>query len=471
MQVLNRLTLAFIALAPVASALQASNFNVSAEVAEASGCGSECYRIMQIANQADLATVNTNYGFDFDFYATASNFSVSSPGDLLKLQPLDPASHDTTDGTTAYRFQYTSKDLDDTIVPVTGFIAFPWTPLTHDQKFPLVAYAHGTIGVYRGCAPSAGPALFDYGTWAPIVSRGYAVVATDYAGLGNNYTTHKYCSFPAHVNDLYYSVIAARKAFGHILSEEWMSVGHSQGGGAVWKLAESKFVQTAVNGAGRYLGTVAISPATRILDMYREYARELSANTSKFRPYVIAAELPSFSIGLSRVLPNYDFGMLGKTLKQRLGLMDEAQSCTNAMMGMTLDLNIEDLINPEGGEDERIQKWQQDTAPGSGRSQQPLLVIQGLGDTGILPSITRKTWERSCRNGNEVHLREYDGVEHSPTPPTSAPEWLAWMGEIFAGKNSSCGCDLTKRSSMDMAHVKSPPEFDYAELGITFPTN
>ncbi|KAJ0146726.1 Vacuolar amino acid transporter 1 [Fusarium oxysporum f. sp. albedinis] len=35
--------------------------------------------------------------------------------------------------------------------------------------------------------------------------RGYAVVATDYARLGNHYTDHKYCTYPAHANDVYYS--------------------------------------------------------------------------------------------------------------------------------------------------------------------------------------------------------------------------------------------------------------------------
>ncbi|KAJ4142083.1 hypothetical protein NW754_014874 [Fusarium falciforme] len=458
------LALAFHNLPTISAAVDASNFNVSAKVASTYGCGPECYQILQTTNEVDHSLVSTPPSFDFDFYATAKNFSGSAPGDLLKLQPLNPEPLDIADGTTVYRIQYTSIDLDGSLVPVTGFVAFPLIPIS-SHEYPLVAYAHGTIGVYRGCAPSAGPALFDYHTWAEIVGRGYAVVATDYAGLGNNHTEHKYCSFPAHANDLYYSVMAVRKAFGHLLSENWMSVGHSQGGGAVWKLAESRFVQNAVSEAGRYLGTVAICPATRILDMAKEYSKELEAHP-QVGQYVLPAELPALAIGISRVIPSYDFGLLGKALQRRLGLMEKAQMCSTAMMGMTLDLNIEDVVSPRGLHNQAVEKWQDETAPGSGRSPQPMMVIQGLNDTAILPITTRSVWKASCKNGNEVHLREYDGFEHSPTVAASAPEWLEWMGEVFAGKKMAYTCDVKVRAARNKNYVKSSPEFDLAELGV-----
>ncbi|KAF5637166.1 prolyl aminopeptidase (secreted) [Fusarium sp. NRRL 52700] len=458
------LALALHMLSSVLAAAGASNFDVSADVASTYGCGPECYQILQVANQLDRSGVFTPPGFDFDFYATAKNFSGSAPGDLLKLQPLDPKPLDIADGITAYRIQYTSIDLDGSKVPVTGFMAFPLMPVP-GPKYPLVAYGHGTSGVYRGCSPSAGPALFDYHTWTEIVGRGYAVVATDYAGLGNNHTEHKYCSFPAHANDIYYSVVAARQAFRHLLSENWMSVGHSQGGGAVWKLAESKFVQSAVSKAGRYLGTVAIAPATRILDMAKEYSRELKANPEVAR-YVMPAELPALAIGISRVFPSYDFGLLGKALQKRLGLMKEAQLCITAMMGMTLDLDIEDVASPMGLNSTTVEKWQEEMAPGSGRSPQPMMVIQGLNDTSILPITTRNVWNGSCKNGNKLYYREYDGFDHSATVAASAPEWLEWMGAMFTGKEMVHTCDVKVRAARNKDYVKSTLEFDPAELGI-----
>jgi hypothetical protein len=216
---------------------QAANFNVSASLVETYGCGPKCYEILQETNAADISTIGTE--FDFSFYETAANYSTSKPGELLKLQAVDPSTLDVNCGLTVYRFQCTSQDLDGSLVPVTGFIGFPFAPPPWSGKsYPLLAFAHGTIGMYRECAPSASPSLFDYKSWSLIAERGYAVVATDYAGLGNNHTAHKYCSYNAHANDVFYSVIAAQKAFGDKLSKDWVSAGHSQGGSTVWKLAE-----------------------------------------------------------------------------------------------------------------------------------------------------------------------------------------------------------------------------------------
>ena len=93
--------------------------------------------------------------FDWDFYATAKNFSMGKPGDLLKLKPVDPKTLTTKSGIAGYRFQYVTEDLNGTYVPATGFIALPFS-LPASGKFPLVAYAHGTIGAWFGCAPSNG---------------------------------------------------------------------------------------------------------------------------------------------------------------------------------------------------------------------------------------------------------------------------------------------------------------------------
>lgn len=225
-----------------ATCLQGSNFNITPEFAVQNGCDEKCQATLAKVNAIDLGLFGQN--FDFDWFATANNFSGSKPGDVLKMQAMDPRmlGEQVKQGTTVYRIQYTSVDLDNSTVPATGFIALPFAPASLKSKasnsssshqFPLVAYAHGTSGVYPGCAPSNGPALYDYDSWQLLLQRGYAVVATDYAGLGNNQTEHKYCSFPVQANDVVYSVVAARKAMGDIFTQEWMAVGHSEGGGAV----------------------------------------------------------------------------------------------------------------------------------------------------------------------------------------------------------------------------------------------
>lgn len=125
-------------------------------------------------------------------------------------------------GITAYRIQYTSVDFFGNAIPVTGSVAFLYANRTNGRLFKTVAWAHGTSGVFKGCAPSVMSSLYEYSNWSYLIERGYAVTATDYAGLSNNYASHPYITLPAHTNNVFYSVIAARKLFGASLTTKWM---------------------------------------------------------------------------------------------------------------------------------------------------------------------------------------------------------------------------------------------------------
>jgi hypothetical protein len=102
--------------------------------------------------------------YDEDFYATANNFSASVARDILKIQPVNSSefSDSVPKGTTAYQFQYTSVDLFSNTVPVTSFVAFPYANKTNSHLFQTVAWAHSTSGVFKGCAPSVTPSLYEY---------------------------------------------------------------------------------------------------------------------------------------------------------------------------------------------------------------------------------------------------------------------------------------------------------------------
>ncbi|GME35537.1 secretory lipase [Neofusicoccum parvum] len=157
--------------------------------------------------------------------------------------------------------------------------------------------------------------------------RDYAVVATDYAGLGPSYTEHRYCSFPAHANDVFYSVTAARQAFGAVLSAGWLAVGYSEGGGAApWKLPESIDAIAAAHGkdqAARYLGTVALALATKIWDIAQLAAAKVLPRPD-FHAWAVTSLLPYLYVGAHGVFPNVTDAQLGGTMKSRMGLADEA---------------------------------------------------------------------------------------------------------------------------------------------------
>lgn len=438
-----------------ASARQNSNFNITPEYAASHDCGSKCQQILDLTNKADLDSVG--HDFSFDFFATAANFSTATqPGDVLKVEALNVSNLDVDSGTTVYRIQYASKDLDGETVPATGFIAFPYTPhfaggsAGNGTRYKLAAYAHGTIGLFEGCAPSNSPNLYDYNTWKAAVQRGYAVVATDYAGLGNNFTSHKYLTLPAQVHDVYYSVVAARKIFGEALTGEWVSFGHSQGGGTVWKLAESEYVRNDA----RYLGTVALAPATYIIDMLM----------GKYSEVDFSGYLSFLPIAAERALPGYNASFLSDVMRKRIELATKAQLCIAGMLALPADLNKTQLVSPDGlaKDKDRLHEWQKMLSPAQGdRSPAPVLVVQGLNDTSVLPNTTVQAWDAACGFGNEVHLRLYPGQEHSPLMEAAAPEWLGWLDELFGsvGKvRQRQKCTSFTRRPFSSTFVKQPAE-------------
>ncbi|KAM0740335.1 hypothetical protein ACQRIT_005519 [Beauveria bassiana] len=458
-----------VTVAAVTAADQVANFFLPEATYPAYGCGEECQKAINQAVPADITTV----GLDFDsgFYATADNFSTSlPPGEVLKFETLNANDRTVSSGTSLFRLQYTSRDLDGAIVPVTAFIALPQgsnyarqqqqqqleggkQQQQKQQKLPVVAWAHGTIGLFAGCAPSNGPNMYDYGTWQPLVQRGYAVVATDYAGLGSNYTSHKYLSHRAHINDVYYSVRAARRVLGAVLADEWMAAGHSQGGGAVWKLAESSFVKNDTS----YLGTVAISPATYLIDMFFENMGEPTPALLGYFTY--------FPFAMRRAVPSLDSSrFVALDMQKRLRLAERMQVCIRGMFAMVAGLNFTQVVNVTElarGQPEML-AWQRNNSAAQGdRSPAPVLVIQGEADTSVLMKTTRQAWKRSCEAGNEVHLRLYAGQEHSATTEAAVPEWVGWIDERFYGRRAPAAgqnCTEKVRDLFAGSDTKAPPE-------------
>jgi pimeloyl-ACP methyl ester carboxylesterase len=437
-------------------AISASNFNVSSSTLRTLGCDPTCQVIFEAAEKEDVQLFGTD--FNFTFYATAHNFSGSSPGDLLKIEAVNASDLDVVAGMSVYRFQYTSRDLDGSLVPATGFIGIPFTSLREDRKYPVVAYAHGTIGLFVGCPPSTTTNLYDYSSWSLLVQNGYAIVAPDYAGLGNNYTQHKYLSFPAHASDLYHGMLAARKAFPHAFTDKWASVGHSQGGGAVWKLSESDLVKTGR--AGQYVGTVALAPASRIYDMTVLAAKTI-LQSAEYALYDVTYESLMLPIALQRAIPSIDLSFFSLKFLNRVEIAKIAQSCYTGYLSLGYGLKPTEIFADVAAIDDNadFQIWQRMMSPANGSSAtQPILIIQGGNDTAVLPQITIESYHDACQFGNEAHLRLYPGMDHSDVLTASSPEWLSFLQDRFTNKRSIGTCTRITRHPFDSAHMFTESE-------------
>jgi hypothetical protein len=129
--------------------------------------------------------------------------------------------------------RYTTLRTSDAPGESTGAVFVPaGTPPA--GGWPVVSYAHGTVGVDDTCTPSnTGVTSVERPAVEQWLQAGYAVAATDYAGLGTP-GVHSYLDGPAAAANAIDIVRAAHELFGDSLSPKWLVVGFSQGGNAIY---------------------------------------------------------------------------------------------------------------------------------------------------------------------------------------------------------------------------------------------
>jgi hypothetical protein len=160
----------------------------------------------------------------------------STPGKLLRQEPV-PDHLVLTNAEKGLRVLYTATNGIDgkTTVAVSGAIYFPKGPVPAGG-WPVVAWAHGTTGVADVCAPSwmpRGKRDTDYlNAW---LAQGYAVVASDYQGLGTP-GGHPWLSVRPEGWSVLDSVRSALTAFPE-LANAVVIVGQSQGSHAALSAA------------------------------------------------------------------------------------------------------------------------------------------------------------------------------------------------------------------------------------------
>ena len=114
------------------------------------------------------------------FYDT-SGLHVSGPlGQVVRSQPLGVH----VDNGTALRIIYRTQRADGSRTFSSGMVFIPDNDAAGTPR-PVVAWAHGTVGLGPQCAPSRSAHPVGNISWvSSMLARGWVVTATDYAGLG-----------------------------------------------------------------------------------------------------------------------------------------------------------------------------------------------------------------------------------------------------------------------------------------------
>ncbi|HST13195.1 MAG TPA: lipase family protein [Terriglobales bacterium] len=224
------------------------------------------------------------------FYSSPTVKTTAEPGTLVRAEPATDFA--LPPGITATRILYHTRTANDADTLSSGVVLVPYGRPPKDG-WPLLAWSHGTSGVATDCAPSLMKSLFY--NWEGLyeyVMLGYAVVATDYAGLGTD-GRHAYLDMLSNATDVINSVPAAHAAVPS-LSHKWLVVGHSQGGLSSLGVAQLEGEIKDPN----FLGTLALAGASDL--------QEGIDNVVKAKLPVLNGLVSFWIYGVKTVYPEFD---------------------------------------------------------------------------------------------------------------------------------------------------------------------
>lgn len=360
--------------------------------------------------------------------------ALPKPGTMLRQESLPPALG--LDGTSAqYRILYSSTDgiSGKGGVAVSGALFVPaGTP--PPGGWPVLAWAHGTIGVADICAPSWNSRYYrDARYLEEWLKQGFAIVASDYQGLGTP-GPHPYLYARPEAYSVLDSVRAAQSAHPDLLSIKTIILGQSQGGGAAF-------------------ATAAFAP---------DYAPELdilgtiATGTPYLAPKAMAANA---SHDPNQVRPQFSFiELLAVTLQQQttprpelseyfteraLPLVDkEARtSCIFQLENDTVFAGITDANAYKGDFRKLLGPHAQALMYPTLKLKQPLFMGIGAEDVDVPTASQTMLARDACAAGTLVEAHLYKGYDHNDTVNGSLKDSVPFARALLAGKKIAPVCE------------------------------
>ncbi|BAD60084.1 alpha/beta hydrolase [Nocardia farcinica] len=351
----------------------------------------------------------------------------AEPGAVVSVAPLAAVATPPGAGDAA-RIHYDTVTVGDAPTVASAAVYFP-PGEAPAGGWPVIAWAHGTVGLGDDCAYSvAGPSARErdwayLGTW---LDQGYAVVAADYAGLGTA-GEHPYLNGMVEAHNIVDAVRAATAQYPN-LARRWAVVGQSQGGGAA--VVTARYATELGGPELDYRGAVGTGVPAYIEDILMPLGPgmppiELGPHTSAYVLYILA--------GLETTHPELNIGSY-LTEAGRDWVARARTSCVEAF-GTELaahDVVLGDLFARPLAEipDLHGVLARYLGLPESGYDR-PLFLGQGLRDTDVITPQTLRFAATLQSRGEPVTLRVYD-EDHNGAVNASLPDSLPFVRNLFA---------------------------------------
>lgn len=365
--------------------------------------------------------------------AGAGHVPPGQRGALLTNRPLTNSAALPSAASNRY-VEYVSEGVHGRRITVSGTVSVPkGTP--PKGGWPVLSWAHGTTGVADACAPSAstpgGPAR-DYlsitekylDRW---VANGFAVVQTDYEGLGTP-GDHPYMNGVSHANTVVDMVRAARNADRRI-GRDWFVAGHSQGGQATLYTAAARQTPRDV----RLKGAVAIAPGS-FMSQTAAYVKGGHPGADVALPFLFV-----LLNGARAAVPSFEPEELLTEDAARILEAGRTTACLAQLKELSADLPLDRVFRPDADLAEFERYYEAQEVLGL-TLKVPTLVAQGTADVEVSPAATRQVLDDLCTRYRGIAYREFEGATHRSAIDASFQASLEFTRDLRAGRTPPSAC-------------------------------
>lgn len=387
-----------------------------------------------LALAATIVTVSGRQVKEQDALASfylAPETMPTTPGLLLRTEPLTAAdgSPVAVANATALRILYSTERPDGTIAVSGGMVFLP-DQAAPDGGRPVLAWAHGTVGQGDACAPSRSKdPTAPIASWLPLaLARGWAVVATDYAGLGTA-GPNLYLVGTAEASDVMHSVRAASSLPAADLSRRMVVMGHSQGGhAALWTGELARTIDPSIS----LLGVAAIAPAAELTSIMRTQWNTPVA-------WVIGPEVLT---SWPTVDPRLNRSVLSEVGARQTDRM--AQACINsaAIEGLARTSLGQTYFDVNPLDEAAWQSFALEQTPTPLPSSMPLFLAQSTADDVVLAWPNARLQRDWCAAGSTITAEWLGKVSHIETGLVAGPSAIQWAAGRFAGETAQSTCSV-----------------------------
>lgn len=392
-----------------------------------------CQSLQEAAADENWDSANLGDGGTSAFYSYSDDLH-GEPGVLLRQEELGERQSN-PGASRNLRLLYSSTDglTGEDLVAVSGALFLPeGTP--PEGGWPLMAWTHGTVGIADICSPSwDGRQQQDKDYLEFWLKQGFAVVASDYQGLGTPGIHPYLATRPEAYSNL--DIIRAALAAGLSIANNVVLIGQSQGAGAA-------------------VATAAFAPG---------YAPELDIRG------VVATGVPYFSpealIALNESRPpdqpdpllGYNF--LAMTLAEQIvpgfvmreHVSDEAWPIASLVTDTCYN-DIKTRVQAEGLSQDRAFSKSPTGALTTAFEQMgfptvsfdtPIFLGTGGKDRDTPARMQAAFMRDACKAGSTIEAHLYPELNHRQVVPGSTRESLRFVRAAFEGRVIQGNCNAS----------------------------